>query len=248
MIYLRSILVWAWIVVVTFFICFSIFIFYPVCLILNPSRSGLHFFSRLWARLIIKFSPFLDIEVFGQENLEAGKTYVFISNHQSLGDIPSALFIKQHFKFVAKKKLFEIPIFGWAMGLVGYIPLIRGDGKSGFDCIEKARAYLKQGISILFFPEGTRSLDESIQSFKSGAFRLAAQEKIPMIPVVILGTRNILSKHSWLFKKANIVVSIGKPFEVSAEDAGTLTRIKQTVREEMMGRYQELSPLTQRSS
>lgn len=177
----------------------------------------------------------------GKENLDPRAVYLFVSTHQSLGDILAAFFIDHPFKFVAKRELFRIPVFGTAMSLSGYIPLNRGDRESGRECLERARRYLRSGISVLFFPEGTRSRDGTVQPFKTGAFRLAVEERVSVVPIVILGTREILCKGSWVFNsKSHVVLSFGRPIPTKNLDYETIPYLRDEVREEMSARRQQL--------
>ena len=194
--------VFAWLFVglgtsLLFFI--GLFIFFPASVILENANGYFpHRISQFWARMIELILPFWEIRVEGLEHIGRPGPYVIVSNHQSLLDILIVLAsLPLHFKFIAKSELFWIPFFGWHLWLARYIPLRRGDPESGRVCLAKAREWLRRDVSVLFFPEGTRSCDGEIQEFKPGAFKLAIEEKINILPLVIAGTRDAIPKDSW---------------------------------------------------
>lgn len=158
----------------------------------------LHSVSRFWARMIAGTLPLWKIRVEGMEKIQKGKAYVIVSNHQSMLDILLLLAsLPLHFKFIAKRELFWIPFFGWHLYLARYICLRRGDAVSGRAALESARQWIRRGVSVLFFPEGTRSLDGVIHEFKAGAFKVALEERVEILPLVITGTHEAFPKHSW---------------------------------------------------
>jgi 1-acyl-sn-glycerol-3-phosphate acyltransferase len=114
-----------------------------------------------------------------------------------MADIIAVYLLGANFKWLAKSELFKVPFFGWSMALCGYIPLERGSIKSMGASLERARQYLKKGVPILIFPEGTRSETGELREFKGGAFKLALEEKVPIVPIAMTGTRHILQKGDW---------------------------------------------------
>ncbi len=130
----------------------------------------------------------------GQENIRHGQTYVIVSNHMSLADILSLFHLNLQFKWMAKESLFKVPFLGWSMTCMGYIPLKRGNYGSIRDTYEKAKDWLKKGVSVVIFPEGTRSPSGTLSAFKNGAFKLALETQIPILPVAIFGNEKLLPK------------------------------------------------------
>ena len=185
-------------------------------------------------------SPFWHLKVEGKENVAPGKTYVIVSNHQSLLDILivlSGLPRHTHFKFLAKKELFPIPFLGWHMSLAGYIPLDRKSHESGKKAMLTARHWLRKGVSVIFFPEGTRSLDGEIHSFKVGAFKLAQEEDLEILPLVIDGTGDAVPKHSWMLEKTTrLFLSIGKPISLKNQASTSSDQTCEAIRQEMIER------------
>ena len=149
----------------------------------------------LWARGLIRTLGLkLDVDLTG---LQPGAQYVFMANHASLMDILILLTLlrPQKILFVAKKSLFSIPVFGWALKGAGHIPIDRGNHRAGMKSIDVAVERAKEGFSPLIFPEGTRNLDpDNLLEFKTGGMILALKCGLPVAPVILCGTRDILPK------------------------------------------------------
>ena len=239
-----SLFLWGGTVFLTLlFALLDIFIAFPLSLCFDRgTRRIVHQNSIRWARSIIGMSPIWRLVVTGREHLQEEKHYIIIANHQSLLDILAVCAaLSLNFKFLAKRELFYIPIMGWGMATVGYIPLDRASHKSGREAMRRITQVLTKGSSVLLFPEGTRSLDGKVQAFKMGAFKLARDNKVEILPLVIDGTGQALPKRSWLIKKkSTFIVSIGKP--VSLEDTGdsSMEATKEKIRHEMIGRLERL--------
>lgn len=153
------------------------------------------------------------LNVTGLDNIEPNQTYVVMSNHQSLYDIPT-LFVTLPLclRMVAKAELFKVPLWSQAMKSSGFVPVHRGQRDRALQDLRLAQAALARGINIWIAPEGTRSRDGQLLPFKSGGFLLASSAKIPILPVTIDGTRNILPAKALEFVKGvEVRVSVGKP-------------------------------------
>ncbi|TFG92279.1 MAG: 1-acyl-sn-glycerol-3-phosphate acyltransferase [Syntrophobacterales bacterium] len=158
----------------------------------------LHYFTSFWASIYTWVMPAWSVSIEGKEHI-GKKTYVVVSNHQSLLDILVAFRIFFPFKWVSKAEIFKIPFIGWNMTLNRYIKLTRGDRKSIQMMLENCNKTLARGSSVYLFPEGTRSETGSIKPFKPGAFLLAQDNKVPILPIVINGTKDALPKKSLNF-------------------------------------------------
>lgn len=159
----------------------------------------LHRFTCFWASLYIRVFPPWSVTVHGREKIDPDKTYVIVSNHQSMVDILVAFMLNAHFKWVSKAELFNLPLIGWNMRLNRYIRLKRGHKASVRSMYEACETHLHEGSSIFLFPEGTRSPTGLMREFKEGAFVLAKRHQVPILPVVINGSRNALPKDSLNF-------------------------------------------------
>ena len=201
---------------------FLTIILYPF----DPKRKIVHSQCYWWSDAVTASNPYWEVKVEGLENIDHKRTYVVVSNHQSLADIVLMYKTKMQFKWVAKDSLFKIPILGWNMLLAKHIQLERGDFSSIKKVYREAGDWLRKGISVVFFPEGTRSDDNKIGEFQNGAFKLAIKEKVPVLPVLIKGTKDAIPKGSWRFTaKTSCLIRVLPPIETSdflAGDFGVL--------------------------
>lgn len=184
--------------VTSIFLFLGAFITWMVTVLFDRRLVILHYFSSLWASLYLWIMPAWSVSIEGRERIRK-KTYVVVSNHQSLLDILVVFRIFFPFKWVSKVEIFRIPFIGWNMTLNRYIKLVRGDKESIRQMLQECNRTLAAGSSVFMFPEGTRSETGEMRRFKPGAFMLAKENKIPILPVVISGTRNALPKKSLKF-------------------------------------------------
>jgi 1-acyl-sn-glycerol-3-phosphate acyltransferase len=167
--------------------------------------------ARLWARMLLGAAG-VRLEVQGKENVDPLKPYIFAANHQSQFDIFALLAaVPVSFSWLAKEELFRIPLLGAAMKAADYIPINRTDRRSAFASIDEAAMRVRQGASIVIFPEGTRSPDGKVRGFKKGGFFLAIKSRQPMIPVSISGGFRVLAKGSLRVHRGTIRVHFSPP-------------------------------------
>ena len=182
----------------------------------SKSGEAPHLVARAWARSIM-FVSGIRVTVRGMENVPKTGPSIFMANHASLADIPVLLaFLKVQFRWLAKAELFKIPILGRGMKGCGYISIDRSDRKSAFDSLKKAAETIRNGVSVMIFPEGTRSKDGHIQEFKKGGFVLALDAAVPIVPVVVHGTANILPKGTMRVHPQPVLIEIHQPIDTSA--------------------------------
>ncbi|MBX9879032.1 MAG: 1-acyl-sn-glycerol-3-phosphate acyltransferase [Candidatus Obscuribacterales bacterium] len=155
-----------------------------------------HHFSSLSGHHFIRVNPGWSVKFDGLSTIEPNMSYVFVSNHQSLMDILVLYGIMRPFKWVSKEEMFRVPVIGWTLTLNQYVRIRRGNGSSTKEMLKSCRYWLSQKTSVMMFPEGTRSPDGEIQKFRYGAFKLAADADVPILPIVIDGTRQIMRKGS----------------------------------------------------
>ena len=197
------------------FIGVTSLLFFPIAVLIwlvtapfGPRKVALHRFTCFWASLYIWINPVWRVHVHGRYNIVPGHTYVLVANHLSLLDILIVFRLFRDFKWVSKIEVFKIPVIGWNMRLNGYIPLRRGDRESVLAMFAACRRTISAGSSVMIFPEGTRSLTGDMRPFKLGAFELAQETKVPIVPIVIKGTHNALPKHGFLLQgRHNISLS-----------------------------------------
>jgi 1-acyl-sn-glycerol-3-phosphate acyltransferase len=196
---LRSIYIWFSIAFGTACMYFAAL---PVFILTAPfdkKRRFGHWYAQRWGRGILKLNNRWHVSVYGQERMPRKKPMVVIANHQGMGDIMMAFCLDLHFKWISKRANFLVPFMGWFMYHAGYIPLVRGRRDSIEQCMKRAREYLDMGVSVLFFPEGTRSRDGVVKEFKRGAFKLALEAGCDVLPIGISGTLDALPKGTWKF-------------------------------------------------
>lgn len=197
----HSLLMWLF-VVISFIVLFPIFLaLWLVTLpVDNRKRYVTHYFASLWGSLYTWLNPLWRIIIENREKIKRGKTYILVSNHQSLLDILVFYRLKVHFKWVSKLELFKVPILGWVMRMNKYVQLKRGTKKGVLKMMKDSESALKKGSSLFIFPEGTRSLDGNLLPFKEGAFKLALKTQTPILPIVIEGSGNALPKKGFILK------------------------------------------------
>lgn len=179
-----------------------------------------HMFSSFWASIYIWTMPAWSVKVVDRHKIDRNKTYVMVSNHQSLLDVIVGFRLFTHFKWVAKIELAKVPFIGWNMYLNRYIFLKRGDRKSIIEMMKESEMKIKQGSSVYIYPEGTRSETGEMASFKSGAFALAKRTHVPVLPIAIVGSKDALPKKSLTIRgwhKIEIAVLDEIPVEVVEE-------------------------------
>ncbi len=195
----------------------------------DPRLTLLHRFTCWWGFQYIQLCPFWDVHIEGREHIVDGKRYMIVANHQSYADILVLFGIKKHFKWVSKSEIFQIPFIGWNMSMNAYVRLVRGDRPSVVKMLGACREHLKRGSSVAMFPEGTRSPDGEIHSFRQGSFNLAVEAGVPVIPVVVDGTRGILPSRGWRFRATDLQVRVRVLAPVKLDeansDAATLSRL-----------------------
>ncbi len=168
--------------------------------------------ARLWNVHVLGAGG-VRVKVVGREKLSASERYVFMANHQSALDIPVLYAgIGEQLSFIAKKELFMIPVFGWGMAAVGHVWIDRQNARRAHASIARAiRKLKKENVSLILFPEGTRSRDGRVGDFKSASFRLALQAGVKLVPVAIKGAIDRLPRNSFSVVPGEVVLEIGDP-------------------------------------
>jgi 1-acyl-sn-glycerol-3-phosphate acyltransferase len=171
--------------------------------------------ARSWNKHVLRIGG-VRVKVVGGEKLDAGERYVFMSNHQSALDIPIIYKgISEKISFIAKKELFMIPIFGWGMWAIGHISIDRNNARKAHASIEKAvRRLNKENVSLILFPEGTRSKDGKVLDFKTASFTLALKAGVRLVPIAIKGAIDRLPPKSSRIVPGEVVLEIGDPVGV----------------------------------
>jgi 1-acyl-sn-glycerol-3-phosphate acyltransferase len=168
--------------------------------------------ARAWARFLLRVSG-VKVHVTGLEHIDPNGSYVFISNHLSYMDTPAVLaHVPVQFRFLAKRGLFQIPFLGQHLSRAGHIPVPREDPRAAVKTLTVAAETIQQKkISLLVFPEGGRSHDGVLRSFKEGGAYIAIKAGVPLVPIVLLGTRKVLPYGSGMVRSGNVTLRILEP-------------------------------------
>ena len=205
----RTIFVWSSIVVATLVLGVLALFTFPF------DRKGrvIHRYARLWGRTALVANR-VSVKVEGIGNARGEGPYIFMSNHQGSYDIFALLgHLPFQFKWLAKKELFAIPFFGWTMAAAGYVSIDREGSRKTVGAMNQAAQRIRDGMSVVIFPEGSRSPDGAIQPFKKGGFTLAIKSKVPIVPIAISGSRDIMPKGRLSATSGEIRIRIDHPIE-----------------------------------
>jgi len=179
---------------------------------------------RVWARLNLLVCG-VRVRTRRLAPLDPAKPHVFMSNHRSQFDILALVAALPEFqlRWVAKKELERVPVFGWALRHTGHIIIDRSDREQAVATLNAAAAKMATGISVMIFPEGTRALpDEDLLPFKKGGFMLALDAGFPIVPIAVRGSADVLPSHSWRARSGTIDVVVGPPIPVQGADRDAL--------------------------
>ncbi len=201
----------------------------------NSQRKGQRF-PRIWGRVICRLAG-VRVRVQGTENLAPDQTYIFMGNHVSQFDIFTFQGYAPHdFRWIVKKELFRLPIFGAAMRQAGLVAIDRAHGREAMKSLLAAAEHIHSGTSVLIFPEGTRSPDGTLRPFKAGIITLAIKAGVPVVPVAFIGTYQVLPKGRYLATPGKVIIRIGTPIAV----AGYTMKDKHQLAEDLHARLAEL--------
>lgn len=204
-----------------------------IALIISPFDSKgkvIHRIARLWASTHIKLGG-IKVVASGLDKITA-PPYIFMCNHQSALDIYGLLFsLPLSFRWIAKRQLFLIPFFGWALKRAGHISIDRENPREALKAMDEAARKIRDGMNIIIFPEGTRSRDGSLLPFKKGGFSLALRAMVPIVPVGIVGTSTLQPKGSFIpAGKGVIYIHIGEPIPLEGMGRSAKGELMNSVR------------------
>jgi len=190
-------------------------------------RSGhfAHHCARAWSWLILKTTG-VRVRVEGLERITPGTTYVFVSNHQSIYDIP-VIFASLPFqlRIIAKESLAQFPMLGWHLRRGGHLFVDRRNPDPSY-ILKRWRSLLKDGLSLIIFAEGTRSMDGAVARFKAGSFLLALQSGLPIVPVAVVGTRHVMRKGRLRTEPGDVELIVHDPIVPPAIEAPSVRDAK----------------------
>ena len=201
----------------------------------DPYGKHVYGISRFWTWMVLRVGG-ISLKVHGLNHIDPKQPYIFMVNHQSNIDIPVLVQSLPAFqlRWIAKKELLWVPLFGWAMWAAKHLTVDRSDRSDALGVFKKARQQMAHGISVVVFPEGTRSGDGRLLPFKRGGFLLAVKTKTPIVPVTINGSGRILPKGDWRIRRGEIEVTVGKPVGMENYRPGTARGLSAEVYEQVL--------------
>lgn len=201
----------------------------------DRSGNSAHRAARVWGKMLLAAS-FIRVRIEGLEKLDPRANYVFVSNHASYLDIPALLpTLPYQFRFFAKKSLYRIPFLGWHLRWAGHIPVDRSNVRASLKSMnEGARIISERHISVLLFPEGGRS-PHGLRGFKEGAAYIAIKAGVPLVPVAIVGMRELLPMGSMHIRSGSVAVKVGDPIPTAGLKVDARGELTQRLRNEIAG-------------
>jgi 1-acyl-sn-glycerol-3-phosphate acyltransferase len=191
----------------------------------DPGRYAAGLLFRKLAVVHQRLNPMWRFRVSGDMPPDPRRPYVVVANHESFVDILLISHLPFEMKWLSKQQFFRIPAVGWMMRLAGDVPLVRGERDSAIAALASCRDRLDKKVSVMIFPEGTRSKTGELGAFKDGAFRLAIEAGVPILPLAVHGARTALRKHDWRFGLATAEVRVLEPVgtdRLTIDDVGDL--------------------------
>lgn len=214
-----------------------------VCSLFDRSGELQHRVAQIWARSLLRVS-FIDVDVQGIENIDPSRHYVFACNHLSLMDVPVILsFIPVQIRFLAKASLFKVPFLGFHLHRAGHFKVVFDNPYESLKSMSRAAKIMQeQKVSVLIFPEGGRSASGVLQPFKEGAAYVAIKAGVPIVPVALWGTREILPVGSIHVRSGHVKVRIGKPIDTSQYQLKHREHLSGVLRQELVKLLAEIAP------
>jgi 1-acyl-sn-glycerol-3-phosphate acyltransferase len=236
--FLRTILLFATAAVVTLVLGLTVIV--AALLGVKDKPGGLFEKAPRWWSSAVLWAAGIKVRVHGMKNAATGEPHIFASNHISWFDVPALARILPRYKFVAKAELFKVPIFGRGMRAVGMIEIQRENRKAAFGAYDVAAERIRSGSSVVVFPEGTRGHAYPLRPFKKGPFVLAIAAGVPIVPIIVHGTIEIMPKGSLWVQPGTIDVHLLEPVSTTGVDYDHREALMQTVRTRMADAMREL--------
>jgi 1-acyl-sn-glycerol-3-phosphate acyltransferase len=204
--------------------------------------GGIYDRIRVWWSRLLLFVSGVRITVHGEQHIGGGQPRIFVCNHVSWFDVPAMAATLPRGKYIAKAELYRVPFFGWGMRLVGDVRIERENRKAAFASYEVAAARIRTGAPVVVFPEGTRGRSYALRPFKKGPFVLAIAAGVPIVPVLIHGTLDVLPKGSWLIRPGKVDLHFMEPVSTAGYSYEERDRLLSIVHERMAAEQRRLYP------
>jgi 1-acyl-sn-glycerol-3-phosphate acyltransferase len=223
--------IWAWLVLGTCLVLWMPLMAAARLITLSdPGRYAVGYLFRRIGPVMATLNPLWRFRTCGTPPPDPRRPYVVVSNHESFADILLISHLPWEMKWLSKAELFKVPVLGWLMRLAGDIPVRRGEGRSAVEALQRCRTVLKHRVSVMVFPEGTRSPTADMLPFKDGAFRLAIDTGVPILPLAVSGTGTALPKHGWRFGRSVAEVRVLEPIETAGLTVKDVPALRDRVR------------------
>ncbi len=234
--------IWSWFVLGVIVIVWTPMVA-VVRLVTMPFDKGAYAAGYLFRKLTVvheRLTPLWKFRTSGALPDDMRRPYVVVSNHESFVDILLISHLPTEMKWMSKIEILRIPLVGWMMRLARDIPLERGDAESIAKAMEASRERLSTNVSVMIFPEGTRSKTGELRPFKTGAFRLAIEAQVPILPLAVYGTRDALRKHDWRLGNAEAEVRVLEPISTDGLTMDDVQTLSDQVREVIVAARDDL--------
>lgn len=207
----------------------------------DKPRRVVHELSRILVRIFFAIPPMWRFRIEGMEHVDKSKSYVIVINHRAMTDIPTLYFLPLNFRWVSKREVFKIPFFGQFLSIHGDICIDRGRTAEAMEQLNReGKLWISRGASVAIFPEGTRSRTGEINRFKAGAFILAREAGVEILPVVMNGTTTLVKKNRLFNWRNKIAIKVLPPVPVEQVAATEPKEMMEQVRERMVEAYDEI--------
>lgn len=238
---IRSLFVWICSVLFVILLFPVTFLIWLISLPFDKEHLLVHWWLTFQGIVLCRCNLLWKIKTEGRGKYKKGETYIIISNHQSILDILLITSLRFKLRWISKIENFRVPVLNWSMKMAGYIPIDRGNPESRVKMMEESLKSLNKGIPIMMFPEGTRSKDGSIATFKKGAFEMAIGAGIPLLPVIIDGTWKVLPKKGIIFSNGYLLnIKILDPVYPDAFGTSDPEQLASVIRDLMVTELNEL--------
>jgi 1-acyl-sn-glycerol-3-phosphate acyltransferase len=244
--YITLVSIWTWLILAS---CCVLWL--PLLLVVRLITASFDP-ERYWTGLLFRkigvvtatLNPLWRFRVTGVMPKNPRRPYVVVSNHESFVDILLISHLPWEMKWLSKVEMLRIPILGWDMVLAGDVPVERGTRKSALKAMRRCREILATRVSVVIFPEGTRSTTNDMLPFKDGAFRLAIDAGVPILPLVVAGTSTALPKHGWHFGRSKAQVRVLEPVETAGLTVTDTGALRDRVRDMIVRAREEMRAAT----
>ncbi|HEU4801045.1 MAG TPA: lysophospholipid acyltransferase family protein [Gemmatimonadales bacterium] len=225
--------IWTWTMLALLFLA-ALPLLVLARLLLSPFDRGHYIAGRIFrmaGATAGRVNPLWHFSWSGPVPPDMRRPYVVVSNHESTADIMLVSQLPWEMKWLSKREMFKIPVMGWLMWLAGDIGVRRGSARSAVEAMRECRDRLEKRVSVMIFPEGTRSTKAELLPFKDGAFRLAVDTQLPILPLALAGTRDALPRRGFVMNRATAHVRILEPVETAGMTTADVPALRDRVRD-----------------